>query len=52
MPRSWRAQSGGVDASKAKRLREQESGSAEPRHLLAEPHLEIHALKCALGVEH
>lgn len=41
----WRAKYGGMQATDAKRLRELESENAKLKRLLAEAHLDIHALK-------
>jgi putative transposase len=48
----WRAKFGGMEASDAKRLRELESENAKLKKLLAEAHLDIHALKGVFGVKH
>ncbi len=45
----WRAKFGGMDVSDAKRLRELEGENAKLKKLLAEAHLDIHALKSVLG---
>jgi putative transposase len=47
----WRARFGGMEVSDAKRLRELESENAKLKRLLAEAHLDMHALKSALGVK-
>jgi putative transposase len=47
----WRAKFGGMEASDAKRLRELESENAKLKSLLAEAHLDMHALKSVLGVK-
>lgn len=47
----WRARFGGMDASDAKRLRELEAESTKLKKLLAEAHLDMHALKSVLGVK-
>ena len=47
----WRAKFGGMEASDAKRLRELEAENAKLKHLLAEAHLDMHALKSVLGVK-
>ena len=47
----WRARFGGMDASDAKRLRELEAENAKLKKLLAEAHLDMHALKSVLGVK-
>ena len=41
----WRAKYGGMDASDAKRLKQLEGENAKLTKLLAEAHLDIHALK-------
>ena len=47
----WRAKFGGMEASEAARLRELEAENAKLKKLLAEAHLDIHALKGAFGVK-
>lgn len=47
----WRAKYGGMQATDAKRLRELESENAKLKRLLAESHLDIHALKDVFGVK-
>lgn len=47
----WRAKYGGMDVPDAKRLRELESENAKLKKLLAEAHLDIHALKGVFGVK-
>jgi len=47
----WRAKYGGMDVRDAKRLRELESENAKLKKLLAEAHLDIHALKGVFGVK-
>jgi len=47
----WRAKFGGMDATDAKRLKELESENAKLKKLLAEAHLDIHALKGVFGVK-
>jgi putative transposase len=47
----WRARFGGMQVSEAQRLRELESENAKLKRLLAEAHLDIHALKSVLGVK-
>ena len=47
----WRAKFGGMDVSDAQRLRELESENAKLKKLLAEAHLDIHALKSVFGVK-
>lgn len=46
----WRAKFGGMEASDAKRLRELESENAQLKSLLAEAHLDMHALKSVVGL--
>ena len=45
----WRSKYGGMDASEAKRLRELELENGKLKRLLAEAHLDIHALKGVFG---
>src|SRR4051812_10073617 len=45
----WRAKFGGMEASDAKRLRELEADNAKLKHLLAEAHLDMHALRTCWG---
>jgi putative transposase len=45
----WRAKFGGMDVSEAKRLKELESENGKLKKLLAEAHLDIHALKSVFG---
>lgn len=47
----WRAKYGGKDASEAKRLRELELENGKLKRLLAEAHLDIHALKSVFGTK-
>ena len=47
----WRAKFGGMEASDAKRLKELEGENAQLKKLLAEAHLDIHALKSVFGVK-
>ena len=47
----WRAKYGGMNASDAKRLKELEGENAKLKKLLAEAHLDIHALKSVFGVK-
>ena len=47
----WRAKFGGMQVSEARRLRELEAENAKLKHLLAEAHLDLHALKSVLGVK-
>ena len=48
---TWLAKFGGMDVPDAKRLRELESENAKLKKLLAEAHLDMHALKSVLGVK-
>lgn len=47
----WRAKFGGMEASDARRLRELEAENAKLKHLLAEAHLDMHALESVHGVK-
>jgi putative transposase len=47
----WRAKYGGMQATDAKRLRELEGENAKLKRLLAEAHLDLHALKDVFGVK-
>jgi putative transposase len=47
----WRDKFGGMDVPDAKRLRELEGENAKLKRLLAEAHLDMHALKSVLGVK-
>ena len=47
----WRAKYGGMQATDAKRLRELEAENSKLKRLLAEAHLDIHALKDVFGVK-
>ena len=47
----WRAKFGSMDVSDAKRLKELEGENAKLKKLLAEAHLDIHALKSVFGVK-
>jgi putative transposase len=47
----WRARFGGMDVADAKRLRELEAENSKLKRLLAEAHLDMHALKSVLGVK-
>ncbi len=47
----WRAKYGGMEVTDAKRLRELEAENAKLKKLLAEAHLDMHALKDVLGVK-
>jgi putative transposase len=47
----WRTKFAGMDASDIKRLKELEGENAKLKKLLAEAHLDIHALKSVFGVK-
>ena len=47
----WRAKFGGMQVSEAQRLRELESENNKLKRLLAEAHLDIHALKSVFGTK-
>jgi putative transposase len=47
----WRAKFGGMDSSDAKRLRDLEAENGKLKKLLAEAHLDIHALKGVFGLK-
>lgn len=47
----WRAKFGGMDVPDARRLKELEGENAKLKKLLAEAHLDIHALKSVFGVK-
>ncbi len=47
----WRARFGGMEVADAKRLRELEAENGKLKKLLAEAHLDMHALKSVLGVK-
>jgi putative transposase len=47
----WRTKYGGMDASEAKRLRELEQENGKLKRLLAEAHLDIHALNSVFGTK-
>jgi putative transposase len=47
----WRAKYGGMDVPDAQRLRELEVENNKLKKLLAEAHLDIHALNTAFGVK-
>jgi putative transposase len=47
----WRAKYVGMEIPDAKRLRELEAENAKLKRLLAEAHLDMHALKSVLGVK-
>ena len=48
---NWKAKYGGLAVAEARRLRELESENAKLKRLLAEAHLDMHALKSVLGVK-
>jgi putative transposase len=48
---NWRAKFGGMEVTDAKRLKELEGESAKLKKLLAEAHLDIHALKTVFGTK-
>ena len=47
----WHSKYGGMDASETKRLRELELQNGKLKRLLAEAHLDIHALKSVFGIK-
>ncbi len=47
----WRAKFGGMEVPDARRLRELEGENTKLKRLLAEAHLDMHALKSVLGVK-
>ena len=47
----WRAKYGGMNVSEAKRLKELESENGNLKTLLAEAHLDVHALKRVFGTK-
>lgn len=47
----WRSKFGGMDVADAQRLRELEAENSKLKKLLAEAHLDMHALKSVLGVK-
>lgn len=47
----WRSKFGGLQVSEAVRLRELEAENSKLKRLLAEAHLDMHALKSVLGVK-
>jgi putative transposase len=47
----WRTKFGGMDVSEARRLKELESENGKLKKLLAEAHLDIHALKSVFGTK-
>jgi putative transposase len=48
---NWKARYGGLEVSEAKRLKALEEENAKLKKLLAEAHLDIHALKGVFGVK-
>ena len=47
----WRAKYGGMNVSEARRLKELEGENGKLKKLLAEAHLDIHALKSVFGTK-
>jgi putative transposase len=47
----WRAKFGGMNVCEARRLKELEGENGKLKRLLAEAHLDIHALKTVLGTK-
>ena len=47
----WRSKFGGMEVPDAKRLRELEAENVKLKKLLAEAHLDMHAIKSVLGVK-
>jgi len=47
----WRSKYGGMEATDARRLKELEGENSKLKKLLAEAHLDIHALKEVFGVK-
>lgn len=47
----WRAKYGGMQVSEAKRLKELELENGKLKRLLAEAHLDIHALQSVFGTK-
>ena len=47
----WRSRYGGMEVPDARRLRELEAENGKLKRLLAEAHLDMHALKSVLGVK-
>ena len=47
----WRSKYGGMEVPDAKKLRELEAENGKLKKLLAEAHLDMHALKSVLGVK-
>lgn len=48
---NWRAKFGGMEVTDAKRLKALEGENAKLKKLLAEAHLDIHALKTVFGTK-
>jgi putative transposase len=48
---NWRAKFGGMEVTDARRLKELEGENAKLKKLLAEAHLDIHALKTIFGTK-
>ena len=48
---NWRAKFGGMDVTDARRLKELECEKTKLKRLLAEAHLDIHALKTVFGTK-
>lgn len=49
---NWRAKFGGMGVSDVRKLKELESENAKLKKLLAEVHLDIHALRTIFGTKH
>lgn len=47
----WRSKFGGMEVPDARRLRDLEAENGKLKRLLAEAHLDMHALKSVLGVK-
>ena len=47
----WRAKFGGMEVTDARQLRELEGENSKLKRLLAEAHLDMHALKSVFGVK-
>ena len=47
----WRCRFGGMNATEAKRLRELQLENGKLKRLLAEAHLDVHALKSVFGIK-
>ncbi len=48
----WKSKYSGVSVNELKRVRELEAENSKLKKLLAEAHLDIHALKSVFGVKH